>query len=81
MKGPNTIWYDYNNSSARNYIAPTMGASRRIIGVFSFSDYEAHTLRFRQVSKNTDMLCILDYFEIVPKSVFNRADGEPETRD
>lgn len=81
MKGPNTIWYTYNNSTTRDYIASTMGASRRVIGAFAFTEYGPHTLRFKNVTSNLDKLLILDYFEFVPKSVYNRADGEPETRD
>lgn len=81
MKGPNTIWYAGNNSTDRDYIEAAMGAARRVVGVFTFTDYGYHTIRFKNVTSNLDRLCILDYFEIVPKSIYNRADGDPETRD
>lgn len=75
MKGPNT--YYYAQTLVRNY----SGCLRRIIGTFTFTEYSAHTLRFKSVIENPQSQCMMDYFEYVPKSVFNPSDGTPETRE
>jgi len=75
MKGPNT--YYYGQTLVRNY----SGSLRRIIGTFTFTDYSAHTLRFKSVIENPQSQCMMDYFEYVPKSVFSPSDGTPELRE
>lgn len=75
MKGPNT--YYYGQTIVRNY----SGVLRRIIGTFTFTEYSAHTLRFKSVIENPQSQCMMDYFEYVPKSVFSPADGTPEVRE
>jgi uncharacterized surface protein with fasciclin (FAS1) repeats len=57
------------------------GAARRIIGTYTFNDYEPHYIRFKSVTAATDREMILDYVEYVPKSIFNPVSGEPEGRD
>ena len=75
MKGPDT--YYYGQTIVRNY----SGSLRRIIGTFTFTDYSSHTLRFKSVIENPQSQCMMDYFEYVPKSVFNPSDGTPEARE
>lgn len=75
MKGPTTFLF--GSTIARNYIYDM----RRIIGTFTFSDYQPHYLRFKSVTPNPVKQCMMDYFEYVPKSVYSPASGEPEGRD
>lgn len=75
MKAPNTIFTQ--EKSLRNIPA----SLRRIIGTFTFTEYSPHTIRYRSVDGLTDKQCEMDYFEFVPKSIFNPASGEPEARD
>lgn len=77
MKGPTTFQMGLGNTIARN----TDRSLRRIIGTFTFTEYAAHTVRFKSVIENPQSQLMMDYFEFVPKSVYNRTDGEPETRD
>lgn len=75
MKGPNT--YYYGQTIVRNY----SGSLRRIVGTFTFTEYSAHTLRFKSVIENPQSQLMMDYFEFVPKSVFSPSDGTPESRE
>ena len=75
MKGPDT--YYFGQTIVRNY----SGSLRRIIGTFTFTDYSAHTLRFKSVIENPKAQAMLDYFEYVPKSVFSPTDGTPEAKE
>lgn len=75
MKAPES--YLVYGVSARNN-ATTF---RRIVGTFTFTEYAAHTIRFRSVVDDDLKQCMMDYFEFVPKSVFSPASGEPESRD
>lgn len=77
MKGPNTIWWGKENKSQRNSSTNLL----RIIGTFSFDKYEIHTIRFKSVTNDVQKEAMLDYFEFVPKSIYNPASGEPEGRD
>lgn len=75
MKAP-TCFYNAT-TVARNVPA----GLRRIIGTFTFTEYSAHTLRFKSVVENPQSQCMMDYFEYVPKTVFNPSDGTPEGRE
>jgi uncharacterized surface protein with fasciclin (FAS1) repeats len=75
MKGP--ITYYYGETLARNY----SGCLRRVIGTFTFADYSAHTVRFKSVIEKNDAQLMMDYFEFVPKNIFNPVNGEPESRE
>lgn len=78
MKGPTTYGTETSGGNlARNH----SGVLRRIIGTFTFTDYQPHTLRFKSVINDPTKQMQLDYFEWVPKSVFSPASGEPESRD
>lgn len=78
MKGPTTYGTETAGGNlARNHA----GVLRRIIGTFTFSDYQPHTLRFKSVINDPTKQMQLDYFEWVPKSIFSPSTGEPETRD
>lgn len=74
MKAPTTV---FSGKVLRN--EPT--ALRRIIGTFTFTDYAAHTIRYKSVDGSTTKQCEMDYFEFVPKSIYSPASGEPEERD
>jgi hypothetical protein len=79
MKAPNTFLAGTQSSPvpARNvfYVA------RKIIGTFSFTDYQTHTVRFKSAN-NAEGRLLLDYFELVPKSVYDPpGEGVYETRD
>ncbi len=54
---------------------------RRIVGIFTFDDYEPHYIRFRSVLERPDAQAQMDYYEFVPKSIYEPIGGEPETRD
>lgn len=75
MKGPNTVYV--GETLLRNHNS----SLRRVIGTFTFTDYKAHTLRFKSVIEKNDAQMMMDYLEFVPKNVFNPASGEPESRD
>jgi len=77
MKGPTSFKMEYGNTIARN----TNRSFRRIIGTFTFTEYQEVWVRFKSVLENPKSQMMMDYFELVPKSVYNRTDGEPETRD
>lgn len=79
MKGP-TTFVRYSGgvpTTARD----VEGSLRRIIGTFTFTDYEPHYVRFKSVIENRQAQLMMDYFEYVPKSVYNPSSGEPESRD
>jgi uncharacterized surface protein with fasciclin (FAS1) repeats len=75
MKAPNTVFTQ--GMSLRNIPA----SLRRIIGTFTFTEYAPHTIRYKSVDGLLNKQCEMDYFEFVPKSIFNPASGEPEARD
>lgn len=80
MKAPNTFLYPENG-----YLIPARQkkqVGRLIVGIFSFTNYQAHTIRFRSVNENYSHSIFLDYFEFAPKIVFNPpGEGNYETRD
>ena len=78
MKGPST---SSNYTDGDNIFRNINGPMRRIIGTFTFDDYSPHYLRFKSVIDDDTKQMLLDYFEWVPKSVFNPASGEPESRE
>jgi hypothetical protein len=65
------------DSPCRNH----KGAIRRVIGTYTFNDYEPHYVRFKSVTAETNKEMILDYIEYVPKTIYSPAGGEPEGRD
>lgn len=75
MKAPST--YLYGSTIGRN----ASNIMRRIIGTFTFYDYQPHYLRFKSVTSNLASQCMMDYFEYVPKSVYSPASGDPEGRE
>jgi hypothetical protein len=75
MKAPNTIF------SNGRVMRDEPDALRRIIGTFTFTEYASHTIRYKSVDGFTDKQCEMDYFEFVPKTIFNPASGEPEGRE
>ena len=75
MKAPNTIF------TQGIVLRDAPDALRRIIGTFTFTDYASHTIRYKSVDGLTDKQCEMDYFEFVPKTIFNRPSGEPEGRE
>lgn len=75
MKAPNTVF-------TQGQVLRNIPASlRRIIGTFTFTDYSAHTIRYKSVDGQVTKQCEMDYFEYVPKSIYNPVSGEPEARD
>jgi hypothetical protein len=77
MKGPNTIWWGKVNKTQRESSTNLL----RVVGTFSFDKYEAHTIRLKSVTGDSQKEAMLDYFEWVPKSIYNPVSGEPESRD
>lgn len=75
MKGPTTIISNGGPARDDSY------KIRVVVGTFTFNNYEAHTLRFKTVLQDAKRNCTLDYFELVPKSVFSPISGEPESRE
>ncbi|MDR0714942.1 MAG: fasciclin domain-containing protein [Bacteroidales bacterium] len=56
-------------------------ALRRIICTESW-DYDGpHYLRFKSVAEDTQYQFMIDYFEFVPKNVYEKPDGTPEDRN
>lgn len=68
----------YKNSSAigRNH----NGAMRRIICVKSWENDGPHYLRFKSVSEDSGDQFMIDYFEFVPKNVYENPNGTAEDR-
>jgi uncharacterized surface protein with fasciclin (FAS1) repeats len=77
MKGPTSIFNYGPEITQRDY----PNAIRRVLGTFTFNDYTPHTIRFRSVLDKSNAQGMLDYFEYVPKNIFNPTTGEPETRE
>ena len=75
MKAPNTV---FTQGAVLRDIPASL---RRIIGTFTFTNYSTHTIRYKSVDGSTTKQCEMDYFEFVPKTIFNPASGEPESRD
>jgi hypothetical protein len=75
MKGPSTC------ATAGVILRDKIDVLRRIIGTFTFTDYSAHTIRYKSVDGLVNKQCEMDYFEYVPKSIYSPATGEPEGRD
>jgi uncharacterized surface protein with fasciclin (FAS1) repeats len=75
MKGGTSYMAAAN--SARSY----SGAIRRIVGTETW-DYDGpHYLRFKSVSTDGLDQFMIDYFEYVPKNVYERPDGTSEDRN
>ncbi len=49
---------------------------RKILWSGNMSANETYYIRIKSVLNNTRTCCMLDYFEMVPKSVYNGATGE-----
>lgn len=75
MKAPNNFYY--GSSIVRN--SPIH--LRKIIGTFTFTEYEPHFIRFRSVANEVSRQLPIDYFEFVPQSIYYPTNGLPETRD
>jgi uncharacterized surface protein with fasciclin (FAS1) repeats len=79
MKGPSTfVKYDGTTPIAARSVN---GSLRRIIGTFTFDTYEPHYIRFKSVLDKPSAQCMMDYFEYVPKIIYNPPGGIPEERD
>jgi uncharacterized surface protein with fasciclin (FAS1) repeats len=57
------------------------GAMRRIICTETWNEDRPHYLRFKSVSDDGLDQFMIDYFEFVPKNVYDRPDGTSEERD
>jgi len=79
MKGPTS--YFRNNGSAPLMSRDASGALRRIIGTFTFDTYEPHYVRFKSVLDKPSAQAMMDYFEYVPKIIYNPPGGTPEEKD
>lgn len=75
MKAPNTFYY------GSTLVRDSPAHCRKIIGTFTFSNYQAHSIRLRSVLVGKDRQCPLDYFEFVPESIYSPANGLPESRE
>lgn len=75
MKCPNT--WTYGGGTLRDYA----GAVRRIIGTYTFTEYGAHTIRFKACTSDTKKQAMVNFIELVPKSIAYPASGEPESRE
>lgn len=76
MKGP-TSYVGAGSVMARN----TSGTLRRIIGTFTFDTYGPHYIRFKSVLDKPSAQAMMDYFEYVPKIIYNPPGGTPEEKD
>ena len=79
MKGPTSfVRYDGGTpTTARD----ASGALRRVIGTFTFDTYEPHYIRFKSVLDKPAAQCMMDYFEYVPKVIYNPPGGAPEEKN
>jgi uncharacterized surface protein with fasciclin (FAS1) repeats len=77
MKGGTT--YMGGDVSARQ--RDGANAIRRIISIETFERDEPHYLRFKSVSDNAGDAFQIDFFEFVPKNVYENPNGSPEERD
>lgn len=75
MKCPNT--WTYNGATLRDYA----GDVRRIIGTYTFTEYGAHTLRFKACTSDTKKQAMVNFIELVPKNISNPPSGDPESRE
>lgn len=79
MKGPTS--YFRNNGSTPLTSRNNSGALRRIIGTFTFDTYGPHYIRFKSVLDKPSAQAMMDYFEYVPKIIYNPPGGTPEEKD
>lgn len=77
MNAPMSIVYNQNPPIPLRY---GVASIRRIVGTFTFSDYKPHYIRFRSVLENPRAQAMMDYFEFVPKVIFDPPGGMPEDR-
>ncbi len=78
MNSPTSmVWNNGGITPLRN----STQALRRVVGTFTFDEYGEHTIRFRSVLEKLDAQMMMDYFEFVPKSIYEPIGGEPEARD
>lgn len=76
MKGGSSYLMNSGTSSSRNH----NGALRRIICTKTWDSDGPHYLRFKSVSEEGLDQFMIDYFEFVPKNVYNNPNGEAEDR-
>jgi hypothetical protein len=77
MKGPNTWTANAGTLNLRDFSSVV----RRIVGTYTFTEYSAHTIRFKACTSDTQKQTMVNMIEFVPKSIFNPASGEPESRE
>lgn len=76
MKGGDSYLMNGGPATCRNH----NGALRRIICTKTWDTDGPHYLRFKSVSDVALDQFMIDYFEFVPKNVYNNPNGEPEDR-
>jgi uncharacterized surface protein with fasciclin (FAS1) repeats len=57
------------------------GALRRIVCVETWDKDAPHYIRFKSVSDTGSDQFMMDYFELVPKNVYENPNGQPESRE
>lgn len=77
MKAPENFMVNSDGLDARH--APYV--IRKIVGVFTLTDYQSHSIRFKSIVSIKGSPFELDYFEFVPKSIFSPPGDEKEGRD
>lgn len=79
MKAPNYFCLTNGKGSAEDVVRNIGGSSaalRRIVTVSEMSANKSYYLRFKSALKKLDSQLFLDYFEIVPTSVYNGVSAE-----
>ena len=79
MKAPNYFCITNGKGDPADVVRNIGGASaalRRIVTVSEMSSGKTYYLRFKSALKKLDSQLFLDYFEIVPTSVFNGVKAE-----
>lgn len=76
MKAPNYFWDCTYQGQVRKQGADNLPCLRRIITVDNFKANKTYYLRFKSSLKKLDSQFFVDYFELVPSSVFNGVDPE-----
>ena len=76
MKAPNYFWDAQYRSQCRHQGGEALPALRKILTTQTLEANKTYYLRFKSTLKKTDSQFFVDYFEFVPKSVYDGVEAE-----
>ena len=76
MKAPNYFWDSLHSSQARQQGSDALPCLRKIITTATMQAGKSYYIRFKSALKKTNSQFFVDYFEFVPKHIYNGVDPE-----